>query len=417
MVVSRREFLAGLGMVMAAGAVGWAAEKPAVPNKSDLAVVVKGNNTFAFDLYAELRKKEGNLFLSPNSISTALAMTYAGARGETASQMATVLHLPFEPDRLNPAFAGLVKDLQSGAKPRGRDRKPAYQLNIANALWGQKGYHFREEFVSALNADYGAGFEEVDFRNAADEARQVINKWVEKRTQDKIKELFKPRTIDSSYRLVLTNAIYFKAAWALPFSKRLTKDEDFHTSAAKKVSVPMMHEQQHFAYFESDKAQVLELPYVEGALSMLVMLPRKVDGLADLEASLSQDNLKNWLAQMQHREVKVSLPKFKVTKEFELKDVLGKLGMPLAFEPFKADFSGMDGTRELFIGTVVHQAYVDVNEEGTEAAAATGVGMKLAAAPIPEEIPVFRADHPFVFLIRDAKTQSILFMGRVVNPK
>jgi serpin B len=415
MVVSRREFLAGLGLALAAGTVSLAANEPPVVNRAAVAEVVKGNNAFAFDLYAQLGRKQGNLFLSPNSISTALAMTYTGARGETASQMASVLHFPVPAEQLNPAFAGLVQELQSAGKGA-KGKKPAFQLNIANALWGQKGYRFRDEFIQTLKADYGAGFQEVDFQAETEAARQTINAWVEKRTQDKIKELFKPGVLDDTNRLVLTNAIYFKGSWQLPFKKNRTKDDAFYVSTDKKATVAMMHQQEHFRLLETEKFQAIELPYAGGSLFMTIVLPRKKDGLAELEPSLTQTNLKQWLTELDQKEVKLFLPRFKVTAEFKLNDVLSKLGMSLAFTPFQADFSGMDGTHELFISAVVHKAFVDVNEEGTEAAAATGVGIALASAPVPQEIPVFRADHPFFFLIRDARTDSILFMGRVTDP-
>ncbi len=373
----------------------------------DVATLVKGNDEFAFDLYGRLREREGNLFFSPGSISTALAMTYAGARGDTADEMAKTLHFTLPPDRLHPAFAALLKDL------RGAGQKRAYQLSIANALWGQKGEGFKDDFLKLTRDNYGAGLREVDFAHNADGVRKEINTWVEKQTQDKIKDLLPPDFIKPTTQLVLTNAVYFKGEWNSQFKKDRTREAPFDDGSGTKVQAPLMAQAGKFRYLDADGVQVLEMPYAGKELSMVVLLPRKVNGLSDLEKSLTADTLAGWLGKASEQEVDVSLPKFKVTSEFELAGRLAALGMKKAFVPGQADFSGMNGREDLYLSAVVHKAFVDVNEEGTEAAAATGVGIVRLALP---QRQVFRADHPFVFLIRDTRNGDVLFLGRVVNP-
>ena len=380
----------------------------------DVKAAVAGNSKFAFELYAKLKddprvkKDGGNLFFSPYSISTALAMTYAGARGRTEKQMADVLHFSLPQERLHPAFGALEKQLNTGGK-EGR-----YQLSVANALWGQRGYSFLMGFVDLIEENYGAGIRQADFVNETEKARGKINGWVERMTNDKIKDLIKPGVLNALTRLVLTNAIYFKGDWAIQFDKKDTRDAPFTVSPDKKVSVPLMYLKENFKYFANRKLQILELPYKAEDLSMIVLLPRRIDGLAELEQSLTLENLNTWLKGLRKQEVIVYLPKFKITwGVFELKDILKAMGMKDAFSG-KADFSAMTGRRDLFISNVLHKAFVEVNEEGTEAAAATAVIMEKVAMSIK---PVFRADHPFVFIIKDNRSGSILFMGRVSNPK
>jgi len=377
---------------------------------SDLATLVADNNQFAFDLYARLAQEKGNVFLSPSSISTALAMTYAGARGRTADEMAKTLHFALEPARLHPAFAALLHEWQAEGKKRG------YQLSIANALWGQKGFGFLPDFLNLTRKDYGAGLVEVDFLHDAELARKTINEWVEQQTHHKITDLFPPRTLDRNTRLALTNAIYFKGDWAAPFRKGLTHEQEFHLTAQDKLKVPMMHRTAHYNYADGGTFQGLELPYQGDDLSMLVLLPKKVDGLADLEKLLSARRLKDWLGKLRSQEVVVSLPRFKMTQAYRLNDVLAAMGMASAFDMDRADFTAMNGTGpRLFLSVVIHKAFVDVNEQGTEAAGATGAGIALASAPVKQQI--FQADHPFLFLIRDNRSGSILFLGRVSNPQ
>ena len=387
--------------------IGWAAEEQGAGATIDTTKVVQGNTAFALDLYGQLRSREGNLFFSPLSLSLALAMTYVGAQGQTAEQMATVLHFPANQEQMHQAFAAMSKDLLD-------HKEKKYQLHIANALWGQKGYHFRDAFLQTTKTYYGAGLNEVDFRTAAEEARQTINAWVEEQTKEKIKDLIPPGALDALTRLVLTNAIYFKGDWVLPFKKEQTKDEAFKVSATQQVTVPMMQQTAFFNYLDGEDFQALELPYVGDTLSMVVLLPKKIDGLVNFEGSLSVETLTEWLSKLESREVVVSLPRFTMTVEFALKEVLSAMGMPLAFSG-EADFSGISEAEKLHIADVFHKAFVDVNEEGTEAAAATGVVVRTTALGPPPA--VFRADHPFLFLIRDVRSGGIVFLGRLVQPK
>jgi serine protease inhibitor len=386
-----------------------AAEKPAL--KPEVAAVVKGNNQTALDLYAQMRQsKEGNFFFSPYSISTALAMTYAGARGQTAEEMATALHFPFAAGKLAPAFGALHQSINGTGKDRG------YQLSTANALWGQQGYDFRKAFIQTTRENFGAGLKEVDFKGDPEVSRQKINQWVEKETNNKIKDLMPKGTVTGDTRLVLTNAIYFKGNWAEQFKKDLTREEAFKLASGKEVKAPLMHKTSRFGYLESGALQMLELPYKGKELSMVVLLPKKVDGLGALEKGLTADKLAGWMDRLRQQKVIVTLPRFKMTSAFSLNKTLMDMGMKRAFMPGVADFSGINGRTDLSISAAVHKAFVDVNEEGTEAAAATGIGIVATSARL-QPVPVFRADHPFLFLIRDQGSGSILFLGRLVNPK
>jgi serpin B len=377
---------------------------------ADRTAVTEGNNVFAVALYGRLRHQNGNLFFSPESISTALAMAYAGARGSTASEMAKTLHFTLPPDKLHPAMGALLRDLNAAHE--------GYQLSVANALWAQQGYTFLDDFLSLLKTDYGAGLNQVNFKGATEAARLTINQWVEQKTQDKIKDLLQPGALRSDTRLVLTNAIYFKGDWETQFDKAQTKSEDFHLSPAQAATAPLMHREGRFSYFDGGTFQILEIPYKSKELSMIVFLPKDAGGLSALEQSITGSNLQQWLGKLGSvPKVIVTLPKFKMTQQFELGSTLSAMGMPQAFSG-SADFSGMTGHRDFAISEVIHKAYVDVNEEGTEAAAATAVTMRALAMRAPEgPPPVFRADHPFVFMIRDNRSASILFMGRMADPR
>jgi serpin B len=378
--------------------------------KEDRPALVEGNTRFACDLYAQLRQSAGNVAYSPYSISTALAMTRGGARGKTAEEMDRVLHFTLPQDRLHPAAGALARDL-SGTD----QKKHNYQLTVANALWGQTNYGFLAEYLNLTRTDYGAELTEVDFLKAREEARKTINAAVAKQTQDKIKDLLKPRHITADTRLVLTNAVYFKAEWDSKFAREVTHEQPFQVAADKKVKVPLMAQTGTFSYLEGDALQLVELPYAGKDLSMLVLLPKKADGLPELEKALTAEKLTEWQGKMREAMVTLLLPKFKVTGTFELKKVLQGMGMERAFDAGRADFSGMNGGSEpLFVSDVVHQTFVDVNEEGTEAAGATAVVLK-PGAPLPKSA-TFRADHPFVFLVRDNRSGSVLFLGRVADP-
>jgi serpin B len=390
--------------------LSWAAavDEPAAEKRA--MQVPRGNTAFALDLYAKLRGAEGNVFVSPLSISTALGMTYAGAEGETAKQMSQVLHLPEDKAKASAELGALLKALEALGKEKG------CELSIANSLWGQTGYPFRPDFLAGIKENYGAGLEQVDFARQTEAARLAINAWVEKKTKDRIKELIREGLLTPVTRLVLVNAVYFKGDWKMPFKEERTKDAPFRASADRTVTVSMMNQEDNFGYMASEDFQALELPYAGDALSMVVFLPKKADGLDAFEKTLTPENLDKWLKSRRMQEVQVFLPRFTMTILYQdLAETLAEMGMPLAFDDTKADFSGMTTVERLWISAVIHKAFIDVNEKGTEAAAATAVITPGESMPAPP--PVFRADHPFFFLIRDTKTGSILFMGRVVNPK
>ncbi len=370
--------------------------------------LVNGNTAFALDLYGHLREARGNLFLSPYSISTALGMTYAGAKGGTGKQMSEVLHFAMEQEQLHSTFGHLEAQLNAV-----RD-KSSIELNIANALWAEREYRFLERFLELVRGNYQAECRYADFKTASEAAREEINAWVEHQTNEKIKDLIQRGVLDSLTRLVLVNAIYFKGMWASQFEEGATKEAAFWVAPDAPVDVPMMSQEEEFKYMENGDVRMLELPYVGDDLSMIILLPTKIDGLADLEVLLTMENLNAWLVRLQKRRLTVYLPRFRVTSQFSLKRTLASMGMADAFNPRVADFSGIDGTKNLSISAVVHKAFVDVNEEGTEAAGATGVVVGVTAIPAPPL--VFRADHPFVFLIRDNGSGSILFLGRLADP-
>lgn len=375
---------------------------------ADQAQAVKDNNTFATDLYAQLRQQAGNLFFSPESISTAFAMTYAGAQDQTAVQMAKVFHFTLPPARLHPAMGALLTSMNAPHQ--------GYELHVADALWGQKDEGFRESFLSLLQSDYGAGLKQVDFRSSPDAVRADINQWIEQQTHDRIKNMLAPGTITPMTRLVLTNAIYFKGSWVDPFRKEATQPGPFHLSGSQTVQAPFMHRRGAYRYCDGGTFQGLELPYQGGELSMVILLPRQIDGLPALEGSFTAETLTGWIEELHLADrVILTLPRFTMTKQFELSKTLAAMGMPSAFST-AADFSGMNDKGGLQISAAVHKAFVDVNETGTEAAAATSTIM--GAMAIRQEQPpiVFNADHPFLFLIRDRKSGSILFLGRVADP-
>ncbi len=377
--------------------------------KEQVAAVVEADNQFAFDLYQRLRSDEGNLFFSPASISMALAMTYDGAAGNTAAEMAKVLHFGMPKAQLNEEMRALRASWNT------KEKKQGFRLDVANRLWGQKGYHFLPEFLQVTRTNYGAEMGQVDFRSDLEQARQTINRWAEDHTGQKITNLIPSADALKDARLVLTNAVYFKGGWREPFDKTRTKDEDFYVSADRKIKAAMMNTQDDFRYAHVDGLQLLELPYGDRSVAMIFLLPEKVGKLSQIEETLSAANLQTWIQRLALHEVIIYLPKFKTTSQFQLSDTLKSMGMVSTFDAPTADFSGITGDRALFISAVIHKAFVDVNEEGTEAAAAS-TGNAVGSAGEPTEPPVFRADHPFIFLIRDNRTGAILFLGRIVNP-
>lgn len=386
---------------------------PAV-TRTELAQLAAGNSAFAFDLYQVLREKGGNLFYSPYSISLALAMTYAGARGETEQQMASTLHFTLSQSRLHPTFNALDLELaQRGKRPWSRDGD-AFRLNIANALWGQVGYQFLPQFLDTLAENYGAGLNLLDFMGAPEASRVTINEWVSEQTEEKIVDLIPPGVIDMMTRLVLTNAIYFYATWASPFDERMTSDGPFYLPDGNQAAVPMMRQTESFAYAEGAGLQAVELPYDGYGLAMLILLP-ETRSPAAFEQTLDAARLEAILRDLSPQRVALTMPRFRFEADFMLKPALAALGMPDAFST-NADFSGMDGGLLLQIDDVIHKAFVAVDEAGTEAAAATAVVMAIKGIPIFEEPVEMVIDHPFIFLIRDRASGSVLFIGRVVDP-
>jgi serpin B len=367
---------------------------------------------FATRLYGQLAATQAgkNLFLSPFSVQVALAMCAVGARGATRKVLADLIDAPQSVEEQNRWYADLLRAVN------GEGERP-FQLATANALWGQRGYHFHPAYQKAVADCYDGAFREVDFVTLADEAVQSINAWVSDKTRAKIRELIHRDFINEDTRLILTNAIYFKGRWAEPFEEAGTSDEGWHGPHGVR-KVPLMHRQGGHAYYEGDGFQALELPYEGGQLAMLIVLPRERGGLSSLEARRAAEGIYQAVTDGLRREetVLVWLPRFTLETEFKLKPVLCALGAHLAFSD-AADFSGI-GEEPLKIAEVIHKAFVEVNEEGTEAAAATAFRMKPGDSfwPAPEP-KVFRADHPFLFFIRDRKTNAVLFCGRVLDPR
>lgn len=373
----------------------------------DIKIVTEGNNAFALDLYEQLKEGDANLFFSPYSISTVLAMTYAGAGGDTETQMAQALHFDLSQKPLHEAFAKLIK------RTNKMGEKGNFQLTIANALWYQKDYKLLEEYMNLTEDSYEARIDALDFKGATEVSRVMINTWVEKKTQYKIRDLIKLGVLNELTRLVLTNAIYFKGKWASQFKREATQYAPFTLNSGEKVDVPMMNQTQDFNYAEEDSLKILEMPYIGKDLSMVIFLPKEPADIKGLEEIFTYDNVKLWLRKLNKMEVVTTIPRFKTTSEFSLRKVLAELGMTDAFDPQSANFSGMTGKKDLWINAVLHKAFVEVNEEGTEAAAATGVVMKITAV-MPKTY--FTADHPFIFIIRDVRSNSILFCGRIMDP-
>lgn len=382
-----------------------------IPQEFD--TVVGANNQFAFDLYSEYKSENGNIFFSPYSISTALTMTYEGAKGKTAEEMQAVLRIPKDDEIRRSESEKIYNQINKDSED--------YRLSTANALWAQKDYQFLEEYINNVEKYYGGKTTNLDFIKETEKSRVTINDWVEDQTNDKIRNLIPKGAVDALTRLVLTNAIYFKGTWVLQFDENDTKDEDFKTSSGQTVKVPMMKltgDDAEFNYAEADKVQVLELPYDGEDLSMLLILPEE-DDLRNLEKSINTKKLSEWRGVLEKQRVDIYIPKFKFETKYFMAETLKEMGMSDAFVYGAADFSGMDGTRDLYIDNVIHQAFVEVNEEGTEAAAATAVvmmgwgGTGEIEKPV---IPIFRADHPFIFIIQQKETGNILFMGRVSNP-
>jgi len=376
----------------------------------ELGPVVDGNNALSLDLYQEVAGEPGNLFFSPFSITSALSMTWAGAADTTSDEMATVLHATGDETTWHQQLGALTRDLSGDHEGRG------YTLNVANKLFGQTGYPWKQPFLDVTATDYGAPLQELDYTADPEAARHTINQWVADQTMDRIPELLPQGSVEDTTRIVLANAIYFKADWALQFDPADTSDQTFHLADGGTVTVPMMSREGggRVAHLADPALTVLQLPYQDDEVSMVVLLPDAIDGLPDVESALTPEALDGWIGQVSDADdAYISLPKFELHQKLPLAPILADLGMPTAFDPNAADFTGMADvpTEPLYIQDVLHEAWVKVDEQGTEAAAATGVVVGTTSAMEPVV-----CDHPFVFLIRDDLTGTILFLGRVEDP-
>jgi serpin B len=376
-----------------------------VDGKVDPAMI-KGNNNFAVELYREIRSEEGNTFFSPFSISAAMAMTYAGARTESEKQIAAVMHFNSDQKKFHTDYNILLNYVTS------LNRKDSVVLSVANNMFAQKDYYFSEEYFKQIKSYYGADLQNLDFKNDLENSRKTINKWVEDRTKNKIQELLIPGVLSDQTRLVLVNAIYYLGNWETAFDPARTSKLSFYTNPESPVQAEFMYREAEMRFAELDNMKLVELPYAGGDLSLMVILPDDAAAMASIEKSLSADQWSLWSNLMTNKKIKLLLPKFKTVCEFELSEVLKKMGMPHPFS-LQADLSGMTGRKDLMIDKVVHKAFIEVMETGTEAAAATAVVIREKNGMV---IPEFRANKPFIFIIKDNKEGGILFMGRINDP-
>lgn len=371
--------------------------------------VAEAANDFAFRLYKQCREREGNLVVSPFSVYEAMGMVWCGADGQTAEELTRLLSLPAERSAALASMTELRQPLQPAAQQEG------FSFLVANALWGQQDVAFHPEFVEVVGRVFGGALERVDFVGAPEDARRRINGWAEENTQGRIRNLVPPGSFNPYTRLVATNAVYFKGLWAVPFRRSATIRQPFRVSTDKIVSVPMMQRSALFYYGETETCQVLELLYGGSRFSMMLVLPKAVGGLAELEEKLEGEVLDAWVSSLQVAGVvEVSLPRFTFGSSLKLGDAIYSVGASTAFDPVRADFSRMSTVKPLFLSDVLHKAFVVVDEKGTEATAATAVvAVSGRWAGTPHR---FRADHPFVFFIRHVETGTVLFVGRVTNP-
>lgn len=376
-----------------------------------VASVIDANNQFALDFYAKLRNDKAgkNIFFSPYSIFTAVGMAYEGAQGKTAEEIRNVFHFPEDNTIRRSSIAAVINLLNR------EDAK--YELHTANALWIQEDFQVFNEYIETIRDFYLGKVTNVDFVGATEETRKIINTWVESKTNNKIKDLIPKGALNHLTRLVITNAIYFKGDWAVQFDELKTRDEYFEVAQNKRVNVPMMRKTDgtNFYYAETEDVQILEMLYEGDNLSMMVILPKNRD-LETLENNLSIEKLNQWRDNLRKQEVDIFIPRFTFDTGYTLNTYLKQMGIISAFIPFDADFSGISEVIDFHISKVIHKAFINVNEEGTEAAAATGIIFEITALPDEPKIPVFRADHPFIFLIQERETGMIIFMGRVTNP-
>ena len=373
------------------------------PDKKEVA---RSNNDFAFSLYKQLKSADENLFFSPYSISSALAMTYTGAKGVTRQELSEV----FGYYSSNLAHARGYQSLQEHLDSLNQDD---LELHMANALWCQKDYDFQQDYLDINRGYFSAAIRQVNFKRRYQEVREQINQWVEKQTNQKIRDLIDRGVLDPMTRLVLVNAIYFNGKWEHPFPENKTREDAFHPVPEQEVKLPFMNQSLRLPYYEGGFYKAVAIPYSKDNLSMLILLPNRHEDMSKLESKMKGSFYESLNDSMHKEEVDLSIPRFKLEAKYQLNEPLRQMGMKSAFDG-EADFSGMTGDKDLYISEVVHQSFVEVNEEGTEAAAATGVVMRKTAIV---ERPSFTADHPFLFMIRDQQTHAILFMGKMQNPK
>lgn len=380
----------------------------------DPTALAGAGNAFGLELYRRIASRPGNLILSPASVASALTMTWGGARGRTAQQMSGVLRLDGSPAEVIGASAELAASLQDPSRP--------LVLRLVSRLFGEMSYRFEEAYLTASRAAYGAALEPVGFRAAADAARARINGWVEEQTERRIAGLVPPGGVDADTRLVLVNAIYFLADWAAPFESQGTRDAPFFVAAGESKPVRTMNRVGGYRFADDGAVKALELRYRGHDMSMLVLLPRQVDGIGAVEESIDASRLGAIVGSLRDERVLVSLPRFDVSQAepLSLGRDLAAMGMADAFSPDDADFTGIadppDPADRLFIARVFHKAFVRVDEKGTEAAAASALSMAVAGSAAPQRFVEFKADHPFLFLIRDDRTGLVLFIGRVMDP-
>jgi serpin B len=383
------------------------------PDPAAVKQLATGSNAFGFDLYARLRTKPGNLVVSPASMTTALTMTWGGARGETAAQMKKVLHLDGSPTQVMTVTGTLARSLEDPGRP--------VVFRIANQLFGERSYVFEEAYVDQTSAAFGAPIEMLDFKTGHAAARTKINAWVEAETEKRIVDLLPPDGVDKDTRLVLVNAIYFLGEWADPFEPDNTRPSPFFVTKTSEKQVPTMNKTDHFKYAKQNGYSAVELPYKGKSMSMVIVVPDAVDGLAAVEKSFDVKQLDSLVGALKHQQVWVSLPKFEIapTESMSLGTELQAMGMKLAFDRQKADFSGIanptNPQERLVIAKVFHKAFIKVDEKGTEAAAATAVSMAKAGG-MPAKPAELKADRPFLYFVRDIESGLVLFMGRVADP-
>ncbi len=372
----------------------------------------QANNQFAFKLYSQIKKNDQNILFSPYSIMDAFGMVYEGSQGDTANQIANVFQFTTNDQKRRDEFLSFQNNLVATDN--------LYTLRSANSLWVEKTYSVLDSYLEVIEKYYGGDAQNIDFKNNPQISRQTINQWVSNQTNNKIKDLFGEKSITEDTKLVLANAIYFKGEWINKFYPNNTHNDTFTLANGNTIDTKMMsikNDETNFDYYEDDNLQVLKMPYVGNKLSMVLLLP-KSNNLSSLEQSLTDTSLNQWQQGLTNQAVNVYLPKFTFNDKYDLVDTLKQMGITDSFDARKANFSGISQKNDLFINAVEHQVYIGVNELGTEAAAATGIGMSATSVSMvsPKAVPVFRADHPFMFLIQDDTTKTILFMGSVNNP-